>query len=99
MSFPGEKVALAHACFHLGQALYQRGNRREGKALIEKAVELHPDSWNFFRQMKNLEDVNGSFGEAFFQRVLAFMAEGKVFRPDVDMPHIREYLATLEQTP
>ena len=84
------KVALAHANFRLGQHLYEHGQEEEGAQLLAAAVELHPDSWNFWRQMRNLKHVHGSYGPKFFARVEAFIAQGKHYYPAPDMPGIKE---------
>ncbi len=80
------EIAEAHAHFHLGRYLWEHGSRNEAAALLKRAVDLNPDSWNFFRQMKNLEHVLGSGGPAFFRRVRARSKAGKEYYPLPDMP-------------
>lgn len=79
------QIALAHASFRLGEHLWDAGNREEGARFLEQAVELYPDSWNFFRQMKNLEHVLGSSGPDFWRRVRAKRKQGKDYYPLPDM--------------
>ena len=85
-----EEIALAHANFHLGQALWEAGNKEEGAAFLERAVELNPDSWNFFRQMKNLQNILGSGGPEFMLRARKYRKDGHVYYPRPDMPGMRE---------
>ena len=85
-----EDIALAHASFHLGEALWNDGNETEGAAFLRRAVELNPDSWNFFRQMKNLEHILGSGGPEFMRRVRKANKAGKEYYPLPDMASMRE---------
>jgi hypothetical protein len=83
-----DKIALAHASFHLGQYLWNAGNRAEGETFLRKATELNPDSWNFFRQMKNLGHKLGSGGPEYMARVRKFRKEGKEYYPLPDIADI-----------
>ena len=85
-----ESIALAHAHFRLAQRLAHRGDRDEAQPLFERAVELNPESWNMFRQMKNLEHPEASYGPAFHARVSEFVAAGKRYYPAPDMPGMEE---------
>jgi hypothetical protein len=80
------EIAEAHAHFHLGQYLWEHGDRREAADFLRRATELSPDSWNFFRQMKNLEHILGSGGFEFMKRVRAARKAGKVYYPLPDLP-------------
>ena len=80
-----EDIAWSHANFHLGRYLWEDGNRDEGAAFLQKAVELNPDSWNFFRQMKNLEHILGSGGPAYLRRVRSARKQGKEYYPLPDL--------------
>lgn len=80
------EIAEAHAHFHLGRRLFEDGNKEEGEAFLRRAVELHPDSWNFFRQMKNLGHILGSGGPEFIRRVREARKAGKDYYPLPDMP-------------
>jgi len=84
------EIALAHASFHLGRDLWQHGKRAEGADFLKRAVDLNPDSWNFFRQMKNLEHVLGSGGPAFFSRARRYRKQGKQYYPLPDMASMNE---------
>jgi hypothetical protein len=81
-----EEIALAHANFHLGQTLWDAGNKKEGAIFLRRAVELNPDSWNFFRQMKNLENILGSGGPEFMMRARKYRKAGNEYYPRPDMP-------------
>lgn len=72
-----EEIALAHANFHLGRHLHERGQKDEAMRFLRTASELNPDSWNFFRQMKNLEHLFGSAGIEMAKRVRALRKAGK----------------------
>ena len=85
-----EEIALGHANFHLGQALWDAGNKKEGAAFLRRAVELNPDSWNFFRQMKNLQHVLGSGGPDFLRRSREHRRAGKAYYPLPDMAGMAE---------
>ena len=85
-----EEIAQAHVCFRLGQHLWDGGDREQALPLLLRASELSPDSWNMFRQMKNLEHVAGSAGPEFMARVQEFLAAGKRYYPAPDMPGITE---------
>ena len=90
MPAASDAVALAHAHFRLAQRLAHRGDREEAQPLFERAVELNPDSWNMFRQMKNLEHPEASYGPEFHARVAEFVASGKRYYPAPDMPGMDE---------
>ena len=80
-----EEIALAHANFHLGQALWDSGDKKEGASFLKRAVELNPNSWNFYRQMKNLEHILGSGGPEFFRRTRRHRKQGREYYPAPDM--------------
>ena len=83
LNLPSEKTALAHANFHLGVYLRQNGNEVEGDLFLRTATDLHPDSWNMFRQTMNLKEI-GPMGfaadEAFFERV-DNLGDGRYYPP------------------
>jgi peroxiredoxin len=90
MPLASESIALAHAHFRLAQRLAHRGDREEAQPHFERAVELNPESWNMFRQMKNLEHPEASYGPDFHARVAEFVAAGKRYYPAPDMPGMEE---------
>jgi tetratricopeptide (TPR) repeat protein len=80
-----EDIAHAHAYFHLGRYLHAHGDKAEAMLYLRKATELSPDSWNFFRQMKNLQHILGSGGPEFMSRVRKASKAGKTYYPLPDM--------------
>ncbi len=87
-----EEIALAHANFHIGQFLWKHGDQHEAANFLKRAVELNPDSWNFFRQMKNLEHIFGSGGPEFMRRARRWRKQGKDYYPLPDMASMREVM-------
>ena len=85
-----EEIALAHANFHLGRYLWKRGERSEAMRFLRTATDLNPDSWNFFRQMKNLQSVLGSGGPEFMGRVRRASKAGKDYYALPDMAAMEE---------
>ena len=64
--------------------------RREAKQFFDQALELNPDSWNFYRQIKNLEHPLASSGWSYFKRVWQFHRRGKPYYPLVDLPGVKK---------
>ena len=52
---------------------------------LRAATDLNPDSWNFFRQMKNLESLLGSGGFEFMRRARRASKAGKEYYALPDM--------------
>ena len=57
---------------------------------MRRAVDLNPNSWNFFRQMKNLEHVLGSGGPEFIRRARRARKSGNRYYPLPDMAVMAE---------
>jgi len=87
-----DDIALAHANFHLGRHLHSHGDKNEAMEFLRRAVELNPDSWNFFRQMKNLQHILGSGGPEFMRRARRWRKEGRDYYPLPDMETMREVM-------
>jgi hypothetical protein len=85
-----EDIALAHANFHLGRHLWEHGDRVEAMGHLRAATELNPDSWNFFRQMKNLQNLFGSGGPEFMMRARRASKAGKKYYALPDMAAMEE---------
>jgi hypothetical protein len=85
---PDASVALAHASFRLGQHLTARGREAEGRALIERAKELHPDSWAMWREAATKLESGIAAGPDFMERVRARALENKPYYAPIDMPGI-----------
>ena len=63
-------------------------SRDEGERFLRKATELNPDSWNFFRQMKNLGHKLGSGGPEYMARVRKWSKQGNEYYPLPDIEGI-----------
>jgi peroxiredoxin len=50
MEKPDPAIREAHASFRLGQHLIAAGRADEGHEFVERAKNLHPDSWAMFRE-------------------------------------------------
>ncbi len=69
LSTPDPAIAQAHSLFRLGQFLLRKGQAEEASRHFAKAIEMHPDSWNIWRQTAE-KDVRGlASGPAFWARV------------------------------
>ena len=86
-----DDIALAHANFHLGRHLWEHGDRIEAMRFLRAATDLNPDSWNFFRQMKNLQNILGSGGPEFIVRARRASKAGKLYYALPDMAPMEEY--------
>ena len=62
---------LAHAKFQLGRYLAAAGRGDEAEALFAECRELHPDSWNIFRETTEKMETGIAAGEAFWGKVMA----------------------------
>ena len=66
-----DNVALAHAKFRLGQFLKKKGDVLEAETLFAQSRELHPDSWNIYRETSEKMDTGIAAGEAFWGKVMS----------------------------
>lgn len=64
-------IALAHANFRLGQYLRRAGRSDEAEQLFAASRELHPDSWNIFRETTEKQESGIAAGEAFWNKVMS----------------------------
>jgi len=62
-------VALAHATFQLGRFVQDQGNQAEADRLFAICRDLHPASWNMFRQTTEKEETGIAVGAEFFAKV------------------------------
>lgn len=87
VQLPSESTSLAHANFRLGVYLRLNGKELEGDKFLAAAIDLHPDSWNMFRQAMNLRDIGQVMGLAadqeFFDRVDALGEKRYYPAPDI----------------
>ena len=92
ISAPDSTILEAHANFRLGQHLVAQGRGDEGREFIDKAKELHPDSWAMFREAaEKLESgpMAGIAAAADFQARLATRAqENKPYYAPIEMDGI-----------
>jgi len=78
-----DDTMLAHAKFQLGQYLAVQGRSEEAQSLFAECRELHPDSWNIFRQTTEKMEGGIAAGEAFWNKVMAL--GDKQYYASVDM--------------
>lgn len=78
-----EDMALAHIKFRLGQYLISTGKLGEGQGLLAEAAELHPDSWNMWRQQAAPLENGLAAGPEFWQRVSSLDKNGYYPLPDM----------------
>jgi hypothetical protein len=78
------EAALAHAHFLLGQFLLNNKRADEAEQVFAQARDLHPDSWNIFRQTSEKMDTGIAAGEAFWGKVMAL--GDKAYYEKIDMP-------------
>lgn len=64
-------VALAHAKFQLGRYLQTIGRQDEADCLFTESRDLHPDSWNIFRQTTEKTEIGIAAGDAFWTKVMS----------------------------
>jgi hypothetical protein len=92
MAAPDERILAAHAHFRLGQHLIAAGRAEEGQALVERAKELHPDSWAMFREAAQKLDSGPMAGIAggpdFQARVAERALAGKPYYAPIDIEGI-----------
>ena len=62
------KIATAHAKFQLGQYLKRNGRADEADAIFAECRELHPDSWNIYRETTGRTATGLAAGEEFWAR-------------------------------
>ena len=63
------EIATAHAKFQLGQYLKRNGRADEADAIFAECRELHPDSWNIYRETTGRTATGLAAGEEFWARV------------------------------
>ena len=63
------EVAMAHAKFQLGQYLKRNGRTDEADAIFAECCQLHPDSWNIYRETAKRNDKGLAAGDEFWEKV------------------------------
>ncbi len=71
LAVPTEASARAHAAFRLGQYMLCSGNAEEGDRFLALASQLHPDSWNMWRQRAGVDQRGLAAQPDFWARVQA----------------------------
>jgi hypothetical protein len=84
VAVPTEEHARAHAAFRLGQHLIRAGNAAEGDRFLALASQLHPESWNMWRQRAGLDQRGLAALPDFWERVKA-LGSKRYYAP-VDLP-------------
>ncbi|MGH7960270.1 MAG: redoxin domain-containing (seleno)protein, partial [Candidatus Binatia bacterium] len=87
MQGPTDEQALAAANFRLGEYLYQQGHQQDARHYFAEAHRLRPESWNYFRQDLELQEVGKASGPEFFAEVMAL--GDKLYYPRIDMTGMR----------
>ena len=82
-----DDVMLAHAKFQLGQYLARHQRTEEAEALFAECRDLHPDSWNIFRQTAEKLETGIAGGEEFWKKVMAL--GDKEYYESIDMEGLR----------
>ena len=77
-------MAMAHTKFQLGQYLLKNGRGDEADGLFSECRDLHPYSWNIFRQTTEKTDTGIAAGEEFWGKVTSL--GDKEYYKTVDMP-------------
>ena len=77
-------MSMAHTKFQLGQYLLKNGRRYEADGLFAECRDLHPYSWNIFRQTTEKTDTGIAAGEDFWGKVISL--GDKEYYKTVDMP-------------
>lgn len=78
-----DSMAEAHCLFQLGEYLLRNGQEDEAAEIFARCRELHPDSWNIYRQTTEKTDTGIAAGEAFWGKVMSL--GDKQYYKSVDM--------------
>lgn len=70
VSQTSDDAMLAHAKFQLGCHLARSGRLDEAEGLFAECRELHPESWNIFRETTEKMETGIAAGEAFWAKVM-----------------------------
>ncbi len=66
---PAPEIAFAHARFRLGQHLLRLGQTEAASEQFAQAIQLHPESWNIWRQTAAKMASGFAAGPEFWARV------------------------------
>jgi len=81
-----DDMSLAHVKFQLGQYLARQGRAEEADVLFAQCRELHPDSWNIFRETTERMEGGIAAGEEFWGKVMSL--GDKEYYASIDMQGI-----------
>ena len=82
------EIAMAHAKFQLGQYLKRSGRSDEAEAIFAECRELHPNSWNIYRETTERTATGLAAGEEFWEKVKALGDKQYYFTIDMEgMPN------------
>jgi hypothetical protein len=76
-------MAMAHTKFQLGQYLLKNERGNEANGMFAECRDLHPYSWNIFRQTTEKTDTGIAAGEDFWGKVTSL--GDKEYYKTVDM--------------
>lgn len=86
---PDDSVREAHVNFRLGQHLIAAGRGDEGRAFVEEAKRLHPESWAMFREAAEKLESGPMAGIAaaadFAERLAERAAANKPYYTPIDI--------------
>ena len=71
LEVPTDGHALAAARYRLGQYLFAQGHIEAAHQAWAEAKRLRPESWNYFRQDLEVDEVGKASGPEFFAAVQA----------------------------
>lgn len=80
LQLPNEGIAEAHTHFRLAQHLLARGGEAEAAEHFARASQLHPESWNIWRQAARKEATGLASSPEFWSRVNALGGQS-YYRP------------------
>ncbi|MCH8801828.1 MAG: hypothetical protein IH963_13065 [Chloroflexi bacterium] len=63
------EAAMAHAKFQLGQYLKRNGRTDEADVIFSECCQLHPDSWNIYRETAERNERGLAAGDEFWEKV------------------------------
>ena len=84
VSVVSDEAMAAHAGFQLGQYLANHGRTDEAEKLFARSRELHPDSWNIFRETTERMETGIAAGEEFWNKVMSLGDKQYYISVDMD---------------
>lgn len=84
LAAPTREEALAEASFALGAYFQEQGDRARANAYWERAQELAPDNWNYYRQDWSFSSFEAT--AKFLLRAVSRRLRGKAYYAPLDLP-------------